>query len=389
MKQLRLKRGEERRVRAGHPWIFSNEIATSLKEYIPGDLVRIVTSGGAPVGIGYVNPHSLISARVLSTGPGNLDPDFIARRVAEATTLRRSLYPASDTYRVVYGESDALPGLIVDRYGPAVAVQILTAGMERRRAEIIDAVRAALDPEVIVMRNDSRYREYEGLEQELEIVQGAWSGPVWVDIAGASIAADLMKGQKTGLYLDQRDNLRVLDPLPHGARVLDCFCYTGTWAVRAAINGAASVTGVDSSAWGLECARANAEKNACEDVCDFIGGDAFEVLDGLGPAGSYDVVILDPPSFAKKRDRMSGAKRRYREINEKAVSLLKSGGLLISCSCSHHLDAFAFRQVLNEAVAGRGRRAVLLEARGQSRDHPVLLAARETEYLKCMILRVL
>ncbi len=384
-----MKRGEERRVRAGHPWIFSNEIATSLKEHTPGDLVRIVTSGGAPVGIGYVNPHSLISVRVLSTGPGDLDPDFIATRVAEATALRSSLYPASDTYRAVYGESDALPGLIVDRYGPAVAVQILTAGMERLRREIIDAVRAALDPEVIVMRNDSRYREYEGLAQEMEVVHGAWSGPVWVDLAGVSIAADLVKGQKTGLYLDQRDNLRVLDSACRGARVLDCFCYTGTWGVRAAMKGAVSVTGVDSSLWGLECARANAEKNACEDVCDFIRGDAFEVLDRIGPAGSYDVVILDPPSFAKKRDRMSGAKRKYREINAKAVSLLKSGGLLISCSCSHHLDAFAFRQVLSEAVAGCGRRAVLLEARGQSRDHPVLLAARETEYLKCMTLRIL
>ena len=388
MLSIRLKRGEDRRVRAGHPWIFSNEIQTSLKSVDPGELVRVTAAGGAPLGFGYANPRSLIAVRLLTAGRDKLDPSFVRKRFADALRIRESLYPDSSAFRVVYGESDNLPGLIVDRYGPAVAVQTLTAGMERLKSEIVDAAVSQLRPDVVVMRNDSRYREMEGLQLEKAVAYGSWDGPRWVKLSGMELAADLMEGQKTGLYLDQSDNLEVLAHVSNGARVLDCFCYTGAWGIKAALCGAASVVAVDSSRWALEAARANALRNGCADRWSSIEGDALDVLDGLRGGPPFDIVVLDPPAFAKRRDRLAAAKRRYRETNVKAMTLVRPGGLLISCSCSHHLDRAAFRQVLSEAAAAAARRATIVQVRGQSRDHPILLAAAETEYLKCFVLRI-
>jgi 23S rRNA (cytosine1962-C5)-methyltransferase len=389
VRTVHLKRGEDKRARAGHPWIFSNEIATSLKDFDPGDLVRTVAAGGYPLGVGYVNPRSLIAVRLLTAGRDDLEESFVRSRAAEALRLRECLYPGSDVYRAVYAESDGLPGLIVDRYGSAVAIQILTAGMERLRQEVQSAVLELLKPDVIVMRNDSRYRELEGLARERSVSHGTWNGPRRVDFAGLELVVDLLEGQKTGLYLDQRDNLEILAPFCREARVLDCFCYEGAWGLKAAACGAASVTAVDSSAKALEAARENASRNGCLSRWSAIEGDAFEVLEHLRGGDPFDVVILDPPSFARRKDRLAAAARRYREINMKAMALVARGGYLVSCSCSHHLDRSALRQVISEAAARAGRRAVVIEARGQSRDHPVLLSALETEYLKCFLMRVL
>lgn len=389
MKTIRLKRGEDRRARAGHPWIFSNEIGTSLKDVQPGDPVRVVAAGGYPLGIGYANPRSLIAVRLLAMGRAELEGSFVESRMAEALRLRGSLYPGSDVYRAVYAESDGLPGLIVDRYGSAVAVQTLTAGMERLKSEIFDAVLALLKPEVVVTRDDSRYRELEGLPLERSIAYGSWEGPRRVKFAGLELAVDLLEGQKTGLYLDQRDNLEILAPFSREARVLDCFCYAGAWGLKAAALGASSVTAVDSSGPALEAARENAAVNGCTSRWRSIQGDAFDVLEDLRSDAPFDVVILDPPAFARRKDRLAAARRRYRDINMKAMALVARGGVLVSCSCSHHLDRASLRQVLSEAASRAGRRAVVLEARGQSRDHPVLLSAVETEYLKCFLLRIL
>ncbi len=388
MKTVRLKRGEDKRVRAGHPWIFSNEIQTSLRDHAPGDLVRVVGAGGNQLGIGYANPASLIAVRLLSSGRRELEPSFIDDRISRALKNRESLYPGSDVYRVVYGESDDLPGLIVDRYGPSVALQILTAGMERRRQEILDAVLSLLRPESVILRNDSRYRLLEGLEMEKEVMHGDWTGPIWVDFAGMRTLADVLDGQKTGLYLDQRDNLSAMHPVRENAAVLDCFSYGGAWGIKALMSGASTAIVVDSSARALENARANASANGVVGGLTGIQGDAFAVLDDLRAGPAFDMVIVDPPAFIQRKNRLAAGVRRYRELNMKAMALVKPGGFLISCSCSHHLGRNAFRQMLSEAAARSGRRAAIVESRGQARDHPILLSAVETEYLKCYVLRL-
>jgi 23S rRNA (cytosine1962-C5)-methyltransferase len=385
---IKLNKGEDKRVIAGHPWIFSNEVRSSLKGFEPGDLVRVEASNGRPLGVGFVNPHTLIAVRMLTTGPGELDPDFVGQRLTRALELRSRLYPASTTYRAVYGESDGLPGLIVDRYDAAVAVQILTAGMERKRDEVLAAILSNLDPHVVVLRNDSPYRKLEGLPIRKEIAHGRWTEPVSVHFSGIKLRVDLMEGQKTGLFLDQRDNLDLLAPFSANARVLDGFCYTGAWGLKAALTGASSVTAVDSSAQALGTAEINARENACENRWRGICGNALHVLDSLRDEPPFDIVILDPPAFARRKDHLASAKNRYRSINMGAISLLAPGGILFSCSCSHHLDSYSFKQVLSEAVARSGRHAVLLATGGQAKDHPALLSARETEYLKCFVLKV-
>jgi 23S rRNA (cytosine1962-C5)-methyltransferase len=389
MKSIVLKRGEDRRPRAGHPWIFSNEIKSSLREHSPGDIVLVTGAGGQVVGVGYVNPQSLIAVRLLATGTDSLDAGFLEERISTALRLREAVYPGSCVFRVVHGESDALPGLVVDRYGAAVAVQILTAGMERMKEDVLRALLGTLRPEVVVARNDTLFRDLEGLPRGVDLLHGTWSRPVPVSIQGMELTADLMEGQKTGLFLDQRDNLLAPSPWAAGARVLDCFSYTGAWGIRALLDGAAQVTAVDSSSRALEEALRNARRNGVENRWQAIEGDAFAVLDSLAGGPPFDVAVLDPPSFVRRKDRLASAKKRYRAINQKAMALLRPAGILVSCSCSHHLDRPAFKQLINEAATAAGRRAVLMEERGASRDHPVLLAARETDYLKCFVLRIL
>jgi 23S rRNA (cytosine1962-C5)-methyltransferase len=313
----------------------------------------------------------------------------VAKRIGRALELRERLYPSCETYRAVYGESDGLPGLVVDRYGQAVAVQILTAGMERRKDEILEAIISKLHPDVLVLRNDSPYRRLEGLPLGKSVGHGEWTGPVTVRFADMDLLVDLMDGQKTGLFLDQRDNLNLLGPHSANARVLDCYCYTGAWGIKAATTGATSVTAVDSSRDALETAGLNAEQNGCADRWGGMCGDAGEVLEYLREEPPFDVVILDHPAFARRKNHLASARRQYRSINKSAISLLAPGGILFSCSCSYHLDSYSFRQVLSEAVARSGRSAIMLAAGGQAKDHPVLLSARETEYLKCFVLKVL
>lgn len=389
MKSVIIKRGSDKRLRAGHPWVFSNEIKSPLRDHAPGDMVRLLGAGGQALGVGYINPQSLIAVRVLSSGGAELEEDFIARRLADALRYRETLYPGSDVYRAVYGESDFLPGLIVDRYGTSLVIQVLTAGMDRLKSLVMDAIVSLYAPDAVIARNDTPYRALEGLPGEKSVLYGEWDGTGAVVIEGMEMRPDLLDGQKTGLYLDQRDNLSALDPWAPGARVLDCFCYAGAWGIRALLKGASEVTAVDSSEKALADARENARRNRVDDRWRAVRGDAFEILDALKGGPLFDAAVVDPPAFVRRKDRLASAKRRYREINRKAIGLLRPGGILVSCSCSHHLDRSSFRQLLNEAAAKEGRRAVLVEGRTQSRDHPILLAARETDYLKCFVLRIL
>lgn len=387
---VRLKTGEQDRLLAGHPWIYRNAVEGWPPSVEPGDLVDVVDSRGCFVGRGYLNPRSNIAIRLFARDRLPIDQDFFTNRIRQAQVWREQMLGGRSCYRVVHGEADRLPGLIVDRYGDALAIQILTAGMDRRRDLILNALTKVLAPRAIVARNDSPMREREGLVRERHVLFGELPPELVVQVNGLDVAVDLLEGQKTGLFLDQIDNYRLLERLANGAEVLDCFCYTGLWGLHAARYGAARVTGLDQSAPAIERAKALAGRNGLAGRCTYRAGNVFDELKERDRRReSFDLIILDPPAFVKTRARLPEAIAGYKEINLRAMRLLRPGGCLITSSCSHHLPAEQFRRLLQEA-AGDVRRTVRLVAQGaQGRDHPILLGMPESEYLKCFVLQVL
>lgn len=391
---LRLKKGEDRRLRAGHLWIFSNEIdtgATPLTGLEPGQPVIIEDSRGAPLGSGYANPHSLICARLLSRKPREpLDRAMLTERLGRALALRLLLYPEGPWYRLVYGEGDGLPGLVVDRFSDLLVVQIGTAGMERVREEIVDALRELVPGAAILLRNDTPSRELEGLARYVEVASGAVPDVVPVFENGVRFETRPGEGQKTGWYFDHRENRARLRRYVRGARVLDVFSYVGGWGVQAAVAGADRVTCVDSSAPALEAVTANAALNDVEGRVGAVRGDAFEVLREMrGAKERFDVVVLDPPAFIKRRKDARKGEEAYQRINRLAMDLLVEGGIIVSASCSHHLSRDALRGVMLRAGRELRREVQLLEECGQAPDHPVHPAIPETSYLKAFFARVL
>ncbi|TAL12228.1 MAG: class I SAM-dependent rRNA methyltransferase [Nitrospirae bacterium] len=387
---VRLKPGEEDRLLAGHPWIYRNEVEGWPPSAEPGDLVDVFDGRKRFLGRGYLNPRSTIAIRLFGRDRSPIDEGFFANRIRQAQAWREKVLGGRSAYRVVHAEADGLPGLIVDRYGDALVLQILTAGMDRRRDLIVNALQEILAPRIIVARNDSPMREREGLPRERGVPFGALPPELVVQVNGLDVAVDLLEGQKTGLFLDQIENYRLLERLAEGAEALDCFCYTGLWGLHAARYGAARVTGLDQSAPAIERATALAERNGLAGRCTYRVGNVFDELKERDRRReSFDLVILDPPAFVKTRARLPEAVAGYKEINLRAMRLLRPGGCLITCSCSHHLTADRFRQILQEA-AGDVRRTVRLVAQGaQGHDHPVLLGMPESEYLKCFVLQVL
>jgi 23S rRNA (cytosine1962-C5)-methyltransferase len=388
--RLVLRRNQDRRVRAGHPWIFSNEVGALEGAPGPGDLVEVTDVRGAFLGRAYYNAHSLICARLLTRGRDEVDADLFVKRLERALRLREAVLPGERTVRVVYGESDFLPGLVVDRYGEHLAVQVLTLGMETRQEMVREALERVLAPRGVVRVADSPLRVLEGLPLE----RGLWWGEVperiEVELDGFRVEADLLHGQKTGLFLDQRLNRRVAGARAAGRRVLDLFCYQGEWALHAARGGAASVLAVDSSEPALAAAARNLERNGLGDRVQLRRGDVFDVLRGLERAGErFGLVVLDPPALIKSRRQLAAGARAYRELNRAAMALLEEEGLLVTCSCSHHLDDALFRQVLLESARAAHRPFRVAEWRGESPDHPQLLAVPETHYLKCAVLQAL
>lgn len=337
-----------------------------------------------------MNPHSLIAVRMLC-GPGEeFGPALIKKRITRARELREIFYPGQKAYRAVFSESDLLPGLVVDRYGDWLSVQAATAGMERLMPQVMEALREVYSPEGIVIRNDSRLRTLEGLPIEKKVAEGDYTGPLAVEIAGIKFAVDLLEGQKTGFFLDQVDNYQLLDRIAKGKEVLDLFCHTGAWALYAAKAGAALALGVDSSGPALALANGNAQANGLSGTTSFLEEDAFNALKRLiGKGKSYDVVVVDPPAFIKSKSKTAEGIKGYRDLNAKAMKVVKPGGFLISSSCSHHLEREAFRDVLRESASSVGRGARLLEMRSQSKDHPALVSAPETDYLKCALLQIM
>jgi 23S rRNA (cytosine1962-C5)-methyltransferase len=389
MLKIILKKNEERRVREGHPWIFSNEIRDISGEAAPGAAAEVFDAGGGYLGTGYYNQHSLIAVRILSRRREDIDSQgFFVERIARALRLRKELYPGAETFRVVYGESDFLPGLVADKYGDRLSVQILTAGIESRREQVIAALREVLDPRGIVARNDVAVRSLEGLERKVEVLFGDVPSRIEVEEHGLRFVVDAAGGQKTGHFLDQKENHLRLKEICGGKEVLDCFSYSGSWGIHAAAYGAASVTCVDVSEKALELARENATLNGLLPVMTFDAADAFERLRELtSERRKFDVVVLDPPAFVKSRKSLKEGLKGYLTVNRRGIELLREGGYLVTCTCSHHVDREAFRDVLLRASRQAGREMRVVATGSQSLDHPILLGVPETEYLKCLVLQ--
>lgn len=389
MLTLKLRPREERRARAGHLWIYSNEIDTDerFRSIEPGSLCRVTDSRGKPIGTGYVNPRTLLAVRLLSgDATTTIDAAWIERRLRSALALRERLY-AEPYYRLVHGESDGLPGVVIDRYGSVLSVQITTAGMELLKQLLIDVLRAVLNPSGMVLRNDSAARELEGLPSYTEVL-GDVPDDVEVLEDGVSLQADLKGGQKTGFFFDQRDNRARLARYVRGHSVLDVFSYVGAWALRAARDGAASVACLDSSQSALAHAAAAAERSGV--ALEAIKDDALAGMKALRGAGrNFDVVVVDPPALIKRRKDYDAGVEHYAALNRAAMHLLPADGILVSCSCSHHLEAETLQRILLREARQAGRRLQILEQGGQGADHPVHPAIPETRYLKAFYCRVL
>jgi 23S rRNA (cytosine1962-C5)-methyltransferase len=390
-RSLLLKRGEERRLAAGHPWVFSNEIDTGhspLSAFAPGELATISTHRGDFVGYAYVNPHALICARILSREAAHpVDRALIEERLRRALALRTRL-GAAPYYRWVFGESDALPGLVLDRYGDVVVGQIATAGMEALKEEVAAAVRAVLDPAALYWKNDTAARDLEQLPQEAQLAFGTVPDELTVMESGLTFHAPLVHGQKTGWFYDQTANrARLARYLVPGARVLDVCSYAGAWGITALRAGAARACCVDSSQSALDFAAANAARNGL--TVETLRADAFEALRTLADRGErYDLVILDPPAFIKRKKDIPQGQAAYRKLNQLALGLLGAEGTLVSCSCSYHLAPEELMSAIQGAARHSGRFVQILEAGGQSPDHPVHPAIPETRYLKAFFCRV-
>jgi 23S rRNA (cytosine1962-C5)-methyltransferase len=388
---LVLKRNEDRRLRAGHLWVYSNEIdnsKTPLSPFTPGSAVVIRSATGKTLGAGYVNPHSLICVRLLSRKPRTVfDTAFFIRRLESALALREALY-ATPCYRLVFGESDALPGLVIDRYADVCVVQITTAGMEALRGPMLEALQQLLSPSGILLLNESPVRELEGLPRENAII-GNVPDRIELEEGGAHFSVPLGEGQKTGWFYDQRSNRLAMHKYVRGKRVLDVFSYIGAWGIQAAIAGAADVCCVDASAAALDCLQRNAVANGVSDRVQVRCGDAFEVLRGLLADGqTWDVVVIDPPAFIKRRKDIRSGEQGYLRLNRLAQSLLVPGGILISCSCSMHLAESRLQSIVHQAASQQGLRLQILERGFQAPDHPVHPAIPETAYLKALFCRL-
>lgn len=387
--ELRLKRGEDRRLSAGHLWVFSNEVDTErtpLTAFERGALCRVVSDRDKFLGYGYVNPNSLISARILGRDaahpPGK---SLFVHRLQVALSLRNALYE-KPFYRLAYGESDGLPGLVLDRFGDVVVGQIATAGMEALKAEIEAALRKVIDPTALLWKNDSGARELEGLPSYVE--PGFGAVPEWVQVEEGGIAfqAPITAGQKTGWFFDQAVNRLSLRKYVGGARVLDVCSYLGAWGLGALRAGATEATCVDSSASALEALQATAAANGLKPAV--MRGDAFDVMESLhAEKRRFDVVVIDPPAFIKRKKEIARGEAAYKRLNQLAMQLLDRDGVVVSCSCSYHLEPASLVAAIQRAARHVGRFAQIIEVGGQAPDHPIHPAIAETRYLKAYFCR--
>jgi 23S rRNA (cytosine1962-C5)-methyltransferase len=382
---VRLLPGHDKRVALGHPWVYSNEIAMDVaaKALPPGILVNLVTANGKNLGVASFNPHTLIAARIFSRDIGTrIDERFFTTRLERALTLRRRLYD-EPCYRVIHAEADGLPGLVVDRFGDTLACQINTAGMARLEDELIAGLKATMAPRAIVMRNDTAARALEGLAGEERIAFGDVTAPVEITENGARFLIDPIGGQKTGWFFDQRENRRFVARLASGARVLDLYCFGGGFAIEAAMAGADQVLAIDRSEPALEWAASSAKLNGVDARCRFVRGEAFAELERLHGAGErFDVVVADPPAFARSKKDLGPALRGYRKLARLSTALVAKGGVLFIASCSHQVEADAFAQEVRRGIQDAQRDGRVIASTGAAPDHPVHPFLPESAYLK-------
>lgn len=385
---LHLAKNQERRIRSGHPWVFSNEIASVEGAPESGGEVLVQDHRGGVVGVGLYNPHSLIAARLFARRERAIDADLFRERIRAARALRDRIYPVETTYRLIYSEGDFLPGLIVDRYGDYLGVQSLTAGIERRLDTVLDVLQEVMEPAPagIVCRRDAPARAYEGLPLMEPLERGTVPERVDAPFQGFVLTVDLRTGQKTGEFLDQRENRLRIAREAVGRRVLDLYCYTGLFSLHCAAAGATSILGIDRSAPAVERARENARRNAPNRAVEFRAEEVESYLRAAAAAEErFGMIILDPPALVKSRKALQEGLRKYAQLNAAALRLLEPGGIIATASCSHHVDEALFLDVLRSAAKDAGQPLRVVEVMGQSRDHPVLLAARETSYLTMVI----
>jgi 23S rRNA (cytosine1962-C5)-methyltransferase len=385
-----LKRGREKPVLRGHPWIFSGAVARVEGEVSPGEVGEVYSQGGQFLGLGHINPRSQITVRLLTQKKEELGESFLRDRISRAAVLREDWSRGrTNAYRVINGEGDFLPGLIVDRYEETLVLQCLTAGMDRWKEMLTHLLAKEFRPRSIYERSDAATRSEEGLAESSGLLYGK-EVPEWIEIEeqGCRFRVNVKKGHKTGFYLDQKENRFALRRLSEGKKVLDCFSYTGAFSIHAASNGAKEMTLIDSSEEALVMAEEHFRLNRLEKVPHrMIRGDVFEIMRGIEPG--YDIVILDPPPFAKKKGHLQSASRGYKDLNLLAFRLLNQEGLLLTFSCSHHMDWDLFQKIIFSAALDSGRSVQLVGRMGHPWDHPINLSHPEGEYLRGLICRVL
>ncbi|MEJ8548025.1 class I SAM-dependent rRNA methyltransferase [Brevibacillus borstelensis] len=427
MAQVKLHQHRKKRLEAGHPWIFQSEVLEISGEAAPGGIVEVTNHKGHFLAKGYINPSSQMIVRILSYDPQEtIDYSFFLRRIREAAEFRARFVDNPRACRVIYGEADFLPGLIVDRYGDILVVQILSLGMEMRRDWIRDALVEVFSPTGIYLRNDVPVRELEGLSQSKEVMYGECPREVTIEENGLKYVVDIVEGQKTGFFYDQRENRAAIAPLMKGwgrahgitmqevevdeqtmlipvdrrgkivknpfwdgAEVLECFTHTGSFTLNACKHGAKKVTALDISEHAIETARRNVALNGFLHRVDFVVANAFDYLrESVEAKRSWDVVILDPPAFAKSRGAVKGACRGYKDINLHGMKLVRPGGFLVTASCSYHMSPELFLETIQEAAADAKKILRLIEWRGAGKDHPQISGADEAHYLKFAIFEV-
>ncbi len=383
--RVRVNRRAVERVRSGHPWIFSSDVLDRGAAQ-SGDAVTVLDPAGRPLGTAHYSSTSQICLRVLSERLVPVDGAFLAERLAEAAAWRERVVADTTAYRLSHGEGDRLPGLVIDRYSDYFTIQTLSQGMDRLKQDIAAVLTERFGARGVIARNDVAVRRHEGLPLESTVLAGEIPETVAIHMNGLDLEADLARGQKTGVFLDQRENYVAAAQYARG-HALDCFTSTGGFALHMASR-CETVEAVDSSAAALERARGNAEANGFGNI-SFREADVFDLLSGYASARrQFSTVVLDPPAFAKSRANLEGAARGYKDINLRALRLLGPGGILVTCSCSHHLSEAMLLDLVAEAALDAGRTLRVAERRTQARDHPILLAVPETHYLKCLVLEV-
>lgn len=389
-----LKKGEGRTVKAGGAWIYDNEIDRTDGDFDNGDIISVVDFDGYFMGTGYINTKSKITVRLFSRKEVVID-DLYLRGVLERAWNYRKKVVDTSSCRLVFGEADDLPGIVIDKFEDVLVVESLTLGIDRLKLRIIDILKDILKQDGIVVRgvyerSDAKVRELEGMQRVKGFIGEPFDTKILITENGVKYYVDVAEGQKTGFFLDQKDNRKAIHKLCTDAKVLDCFTHTGSFALNAGISGARSVLGVDASQLGVEQATENASINGLSDIVRFECADVFELLPKLEAEGEkFDVVILDPPAFTKSRNSIKNAVKGYRDINLRGMKLVNDGGFLVTCSCSHFMDPELFAKTIREAARGARKRLRQIEFRTQCADHPILWSADESYYLKFYIFQVL